>query len=389
MRVFITATVVLTAALISACASVSRTERSIDDLVKAAPGENAQQERVIAQSLVTLADRVAAQNAAQIDILMLSGGGQNGAYGMGFMRGWQQNADFPMPEFDIIAGISTGALQVPFVAFNDPADLARGAGLFRNAADSFAPTLDWWFWLRPTGGLVNTRDYEATIAEVVDTEHCQNLQPIFAEGRQLFIGTTNLDLATGRAWDINTQMGDCSDLSGMHDRFYASTAIPGIFPPRMIDNHLHVDGGVVSNMLVLYGLGEYRQLAELLAERGVTENVEVRVWVILNLWTHMDMVALQPSKRRALSDRSRWAMFWAQQPQVLERLESLALAVSYDVPGLTMRVHHTGIPSTMATEPGATELFNRAWMERIEQFGFDRAQSDAPWDTVISPFIRP
>ncbi|MFY0663380.1 MAG: patatin-like phospholipase family protein [Natronospirillum sp.] len=389
MQKLLSVTALLAVALTSACASVSRTDRSIDDLVQAAPAENARQERVVTQSLVTLADRVVAQQSEHIDILMLSGGGQNGAYGIGFMRGWQQHADSPMPEFDIITGISTGALQVPFVALNNPDDLAMGADLFRNAADSFAPTLDWWFWLRPTGGIVNTSRYERTIADVMDVEYCHSLQPLFAEGRQLFIGTTNLDLATGRVWSLDTEMGDCNDLSGVHDRFYASTAIPGIFPPRMIDDHLHVDGGVVSNMLVLYGMDEYRQLAELLAERGITNDVEVRVWVILNLWTHMDMMALQPSKRRALDSRSRWAMLWAQQPQVLERLEYLALAVSYDVPGLTMSVRHTGIPSTMATEPGATDLFNRAWMERIEQYGFERAQSDEPWDTLVSPFIRP
>lgn len=387
-RIIIT-TSVLTILLTSACASVSRPERTIEQLVAAAPAENQRQAATIEQSLVTLADRVAVRQNTHIDVLMLSGGGQNGAYGMGFMRGWQQRLEAPMPEFDIVTGISTGALQVPFVALNDADDLARGAGLFRNAADSFAPSLDWWFWLRPTGGFVNTRDYEATIADVVDLAFCRQLQPAFDSGRQFFIGTTNLDFATGRVWNLQTSMGDCTDLSATHDRFYASTAIPGIFPPRMIEEHLHVDGGVTSNILVLYGLEEYRRLAELLAERGVTESVEVRVWVVLNLWSHMDMVALQPSKRRSINDRSRWAMFWAQQPQVLSSLESLAMAVTYDVPGLTMQVQHTAIPSAMATEPGATELFNRAWMERIEQFGYDRAQSETPWDTVISPFVRP
>lgn len=389
MKRYLVATACLAIALTTACASVSREALSVDQLVDAAPAENRRQQQIITESLATLADRVAAQQSEHIDVLMLSGGGQNGAYGMGFLRGWQQRDDEPMPEFDIITGISTGALQVPFVAFNDPKDLERGATLFRNAANSFAPSFDWWFWLRPTGGLVTTRRYEAAIADVVDIEHCQDLQPIFASGRQLFIGTTNLDFATGRVWSLAEQMGDCRDLSGVHDRFYASTAIPGIFPPRMIDGHLHVDGGVVSNMLVMYGLEDYRLLAELLAERGVSSEVEVRIWVVLNLWTHMDMEALPPHKRRAVDDRSRWAMFWAQQPQLLERLESLALAVSYDVPGLTMSVRHTGIPSAMATEPGATDLFNLAWMERIEQYGFERAQSDSPWDAVVSPFIRP
>ena len=43
--------------------------------------------------------------------LALSGGGQNGAFGAGLLNGW--TASGTRPEFQIVTGISTGALAAP------------------------------------------------------------------------------------------------------------------------------------------------------------------------------------------------------------------------------------------------------------------------------------
>ena len=49
--------------------------------------------------------------------LAISGGGDNGAYGAGFLNGW--TASGTRPEFKVVTGISTGALIAPF-AFLGP-----------------------------------------------------------------------------------------------------------------------------------------------------------------------------------------------------------------------------------------------------------------------------
>jgi len=49
--------------------------------------------------------------------LAISGGGDNGAYGAGFINGW--TASGTRPEFKVVTGISTGALIAPF-AFLGP-----------------------------------------------------------------------------------------------------------------------------------------------------------------------------------------------------------------------------------------------------------------------------
>jgi hypothetical protein len=50
------------------------------------------------------------------DVLVLSGGGELGAFGAGFLSGWGQikQGEYRRPDFDSVSGISTGALIAPF-----------------------------------------------------------------------------------------------------------------------------------------------------------------------------------------------------------------------------------------------------------------------------------
>jgi predicted acylesterase/phospholipase RssA len=43
-----------------------------------------------------------------LNMLSLSGGGQNGAFGAGFLIGWRESGR--RPQFDLVGGVSTGAL---------------------------------------------------------------------------------------------------------------------------------------------------------------------------------------------------------------------------------------------------------------------------------------
>lgn len=55
-----------------------------------------------------------------LNVLSLSGGGQNGAFGAGFLLGWRESGH--RPEFDIVAGVSTGALLATHALLGTPAD---------------------------------------------------------------------------------------------------------------------------------------------------------------------------------------------------------------------------------------------------------------------------
>ena len=75
----------------------------------------------------------------QIDILIISGGGDWGAFGAGFLKGWGRVPPGPMakPTFDAVTGVSTGALIAPFAFLGDAPSNETILGLYRN------PKKDW------------------------------------------------------------------------------------------------------------------------------------------------------------------------------------------------------------------------------------------------------
>ncbi len=377
--------------LASGCAAVSRPPGGSlatlqADAVRAAATHESIRDSVIAR----LVRRSVARGDRTLDVLLLSGGGQHGAYGVGYLRGWASRSESPMPRFDLVSGISTGVLQAPFALLGTPAALDTIASLYRAAADRIAPTFDWWFWIRRTGGVVNTSRYERSLRNTVTPALQAQLNAEFASGRQLLTATTDMDLGIGRVWDLTTELGtDAASLQRTHTVLYTATAIPGIFPPRILDGHVHSDGGIIANVLPLLELADYRTLASELQRAGVRDTVQVRVWVIMNLWTHAPPKLVKPSSRGGISARSTEVLFWAAQPQVLQRLQELAQAVSSDVPGLSLQVRIAQPHASLATEPGADKLFDKAWMQRLEQIGYEQARSATPWDSITSSYTRP
>ena len=48
----------------------------------------------------------------QVQLLAVSGGGENGAFGAGLLCGWSEHGSRPI--FELVTGVSTGALTAPF-----------------------------------------------------------------------------------------------------------------------------------------------------------------------------------------------------------------------------------------------------------------------------------
>src|SRR4029079_9994270 len=72
--------------------------------------------RDIAHHVQALYARQQTDPNATLDFLLLSGGGDYGAFGAGFLLGWSTVTSGPtaMPKFDGVSGVSTGALIAPF-----------------------------------------------------------------------------------------------------------------------------------------------------------------------------------------------------------------------------------------------------------------------------------
>jgi hypothetical protein len=184
--------------------------------------------------------------------LALSTGGGDGAFGAGLLNGWSESGK--RPEFSVVTGVSTGSLMAPFAFIGS----SRDDGLKRayteyNAGDIFEDT-------KTPESLVDTWPLKRLIAKEVTPELLAQIADAHKKGRRLFVATTNLDAQRGTVWNMGAiaAKGDEAALKLFRDILAASTAIPGLFPPVLIDveangkktQEMHADGGLSAQVFV-------------------------------------------------------------------------------------------------------------------------------------------
>jgi hypothetical protein len=222
-----------------------------------------------------------------VDLLVISGGGDWGAFGAGFLKGWSRvQGPLAKPQFDVVTGVSTGALISPFAFVGDDASIDVVESLYRN------PRPDWVKMRWPLYFLPSNESFATTPGLVRDVRACMTPAMILriAEGRRcgrlLLINTTELDDGGMWVWDLGTE-AQLALLSGDTGRvehiLLASSAVPGAFPLREIDGGLFVDGGVTGNILYGTRFRHDQSLSAVWAETYPTRPpLNVRYWVIFN-----------------------------------------------------------------------------------------------------------
>ena len=183
---------------LTACATIERPPTTVESLTADGVAHDKAQRALVDNAIDRMAERAIARGDRTLDMLLLSGGGQHGAYGVGFLRGWLARAKDSMPHFDVVTGVSTGSLQAPYALIGTADSLATAAALYREAATQFAPTPDYWFWLRRTGGVVDTTRFRAEIARTTDQRMAEVVVGAAKENRQLLIATTDFDWASDK-----------------------------------------------------------------------------------------------------------------------------------------------------------------------------------------------
>ncbi len=223
-----------------------------------------------------------------IDILVISGGGDWGAFGAGFLKGWGRVPDGPMarPKFDVVTGVSTGALIAPFAFLGDDESIERVVHLYRN------PKKDWVKQRWPLYFLPNNISFaeipglERELRKSADAATIHRIADEAATGRVLVMNTTNVDDGTMRVWDVGAEAQRAvanNDIDRIQKIMLASSGIPAAFPFRMIDGEMYVDGGVTGN--IIYG-GRVREDQSLPAQWKKNypdlPMPKIRYWVIFN-----------------------------------------------------------------------------------------------------------
>ncbi|MBN9521063.1 patatin-like phospholipase family protein [bacterium] len=235
--------------------------------------------------------------------LALSGGGMYGAYSVGVLTGW--TATGTRPQFDVVTGVSTGALVATYAFLGTEYDgtmaklyttvtdrdiyrkRPRPAVLFSDAAASSEP-------LRQ---LIETQVDDGIVAAVARAH---------AAGRRLYVGTTNLDTRRLVVWDMGAiAASGRPDAKELYRKvLLASASVPGFFPSVPIEvevngrpfTELHADGGATTGVFLrastlhvdpaalragrqpLAGSGAYVIIAgKLYADPAVTDRRALRV----------------------------------------------------------------------------------------------------------------
>jgi predicted acylesterase/phospholipase RssA len=186
------------------------------------------------------------------NILALSGGGDNGAFGAGLLVGLSESGT--RPSFQAVTGISAGALIAPFAFLGSEYDPVLKKLATIEQGDVFIK--------RPfLAGLVSdsvndTTPLKRLIAAVVDEAIVARIAEEYRHGRALAIITADLDAGVQVVWDIGAiaESGHPQALALIRKIMLASAAIPGGFPPVMFDvnvdgiarQEMHVDGGAIT-----------------------------------------------------------------------------------------------------------------------------------------------
>jgi predicted acylesterase/phospholipase RssA len=182
-----------------------------------------------------------------LNLLSLSGGGQNGAFGAGFLLGWRESGR--RPQFDIVGGVSTGALLATHAFLGTPADDATLEEMYTQITSADIYTDRGIFGLLSADSLKDTAPLRAMIAKYITAETLKRVAAAYDENRMLVVGTTNIDYAQTWVWNM-TMIAKAGQLELYRDVLLASASFPIVFPPVEIDGHLFVDGAARSNVVV-------------------------------------------------------------------------------------------------------------------------------------------
>lgn len=316
-----------------------------------------------------------------INVLAISGGGDNGAYGAGLLNGWTTMGD--RPTFNVVTGISTGALTAPFAflgpEYDDRMELCYTTYRTDDLVDerSLLGGLTSDAMTDPTG-------LRALIEAQFDEEAYRQMGREHLRGRRLYIGTTNLDRMEPTYWCVSAISAlDLPDGRRLAcDIMLASASIPGVFPPVMIDvvdsdgeiyDEMHVDGGVSTQVFtfpVALRIGETTILDD--ADRISQVDSKISpptIWVVRNAPLTMRYKQIE----RSLSAIAGRAISGLIKSNGIGDLYRIWLTATRD--GFRFRL--ASIPFDFDEQP--TEFFDPIFMRKLYDRGYDDALSNDAW----------
>jgi predicted acylesterase/phospholipase RssA len=216
------------------------------------------------------------------NLLAISGGAEDGAFGAGLLVGWGDAGT--RPTFDLVTGVSSGALIAPFAFLGHERDgQLRDIFTKYGRADIYTYNVH---GLIEGSALADDAPLAKLIEKYIDAAFLQEIAKERIKGRILLIGTTNLDTQRPVLWDMGRiAMSNDPDALGLFRKILlASATLPGLFPPVRIQvqvggknyDELHVDGGVTRQVFIA------PSTISLVSKRSRRPSPKLRLYVIRN-----------------------------------------------------------------------------------------------------------
>jgi hypothetical protein len=312
-----------------------------------------------------------------INVLAISGGGPDGAFGAGLLCGWTQSGT--RPPFKLVTGISTGALIAPF-AFAGPEydSVLKKFYTSVSTSDIFKKrsTLS---LLGGTDALADTAPLARLLEQVVDEKLLAAVAKAHREGRRLYIGTTNLDAGRLTVWNMGAIAAsgrpEAPDL--FRKVMLASASIPVAFPPVYIPvqaggktyDEMHADGGTTTQVF-FYGF--MLDLPAAIREAVPGRQGQIRIYVIRNGQTKANWQSVEP-RLLPIAGRAVSELLFTQGIGDLYRIYTIATRDGIDFKLASIPDDH---------QSNAKEAFDRIEMTRLFDRAFGMAKGGYPWRSL-------
>jgi hypothetical protein len=345
---------------------------------EATPGMTVDAADAVRRERARLPDLPPGATMPPVSYLAISGGGEDGAFGAGLLVGW--TAAGTRPQFKLVTGISTGALTAPFAFLGSAYDgLLKQVYTDITADDVASPRGYISAFLDDAAA--DTAPLRRTLRRYITQQLLNAIAAEDAKGRILLIGTTNLDARRPVIWNMGKIAASHRPeaLQLFRDILLASAAIPGAFPPVMIDvevdrkryQEMHVDGGASAQVFVYPPELDFSGLA---AEYRIRR--ERTLYVIRNArldpqWTQVDRWTLTIAQRAVSS---------------LTQTQGLG-----DLYRIFLQTRRDDIDFNLAFIPASFDVpydkpFDAAYMRPLYQLGYSLAAGGYPWGKLPPAF---
>src|SRR5882672_5397012 len=302
--------------------------------------------------------------------LVLSGGGAGGAFGAGALVGLSRRQE--RPQYDVVTGVSTGALIAPFAFLGSDWDsqLTEAFTSGKGAQMSVQGLL-----ALPLGASRRSAALTALVDHYVTPDLIRAVAREAGNGRLLWVATTDLDKEETVIWDLGAiaMRGGEPARKLFRDVVVASASIPGVFEPVLIHvqqggrlyDEMHVDGNASASLFIAPAAAYFA----LLDQRRLDG---ARVYVLIN-GQIIDAPETTPFKLRPIVARTfSTALKHMSRAQVL--------AVDQFAEKYHMSVQSTYLPLEYPKYSSAD--FRASTMRPLFEYGARCAQSGRLWTTL-------